>query len=307
VITADYDLATQETTMMSRQVTKPTAYWSRMTSLAALSAVLVAVAFAAGCGEEEKQGPPSPHQFKLEVSVIDEGENAVPRAPVLLDGNIVGYTDREGLFQAVLTEQLGTEVQVSVGDMNDYHVPEEARANETLSLKPALDGTKRPVEVILKATVHSARKNYLVWVEAECDKYLDDKCEDLPVVVDGEVVAHTDDTGKAHFQFEGVPDDTVTVEIDTPKFDPSVHGEDAVFVMEPEKPSYEVSLGLNPELLVIKEQFSDSKAAERAAEEKKKRRRRRLRRLRRQRAKKASSKPSKPKKEEKDDGVIDLW
>ncbi len=265
-----------------------------------------AVAVTAGCGDEAPQGPPPTHQFKLEVSVTDESENPVPKAPVVLDGKTVGYTDRDGLFQAVLNEQNGAEVQLTIGEMDDYLVPEDAAQVETLKLKKSLEGDMQAVPVSMHTTVRSMRTDYLVWLDTECDEFLDDKCADLPVMVNGEERTRTDHNGAAHFVVTGVPESSLEIAIKTPQYEPSADDDDdSAFVMKPKNPSYEVDLGLDPEVLLIKESFKDPVAAEKAAEARK--RRERIRRIRRARARRNANKTKKKEKKKKDDGVIDLW
>lgn len=278
----------------------------RLWRLIGAAIVVITMVATAACGEEEKKAAPQVGQFKLEVSVTDETEQPVAKAPVIFDGKTVGYTDKDGLFQAVLTEKFGTEVSVAVGKMDAYFVPEEAQTTVTLKRAKTLEGGMN-TPINLNATVRSARKDYLVWVETECGEYLDDaKCQDLPVMFNGEEVARTDENGKAHFDFEGVPEETAKVSIKTPKYEPKPDDdEDAAYVMKPADPSYDVKLGLESEVLVIKERFADPVAAERAKKKAERRRRYRRRRRRHRSHKKATKK--KKKKKKKDDGVIDLW
>jgi hypothetical protein len=276
--------------------------WTR---LAGPLAVLLALLLTAGCGEQEKKAAPKVHQFEINVSVSDENDSPVAEAPVLLDGKTVGFTDRDGLFEAVINEQAGAQVEVSIGKMDEYLVPEDAVAGGTLKLSKSLDGKKKPVPITLQTSVRSARKDYLVWLDTNCGKYLgSEKCQNIPVKHNDQVVAHTDEEGQAHFSFQGVPGDKVTVSLETPTYKPSADDdEDAAFVMKPETPSYDIELGLDSEVLRITEEFSDPVAAAKA-KKKAKRRRSYRRAKRRKAAKKAKKKEAKKKK---DDGVIDLW
>lgn len=228
-------------------------------------AALVLAATIVGCGEEEKKGPPPTFPFDIEVSVVDENDNGVAGAPIELDGKTVGYTDREGLFEGVLTERRGAEIELSVGSMDDYDIPEEARTAEKLRLKKSLDDKVESVPVTMQAEITSRRTSYLVWIEVECDKYLseDDRCEEMPVLVDGEEYARTDSRGGAHFLINEVPEETVEIAIETPE-PPEDDDDDDAFTIEPEDPTYEVELGLEPEVLVIRERFTDPKAKEEA-------------------------------------------
>ncbi len=264
--------------------------------------LLLAGLLTAGCGEQEKKAAPKLQQFEINVSVADENDNPVPKAPVLLDGKTVGFTDADGLFEATIQERAGAEIEVAIGKMDDYLVPDDAAVSGALRLSKSLEGKKKPVPVTLQTTVRSARKDYLVWIDVDCGKYLDSaKCQNLPVMHNDKEVARTDDHGQAHFSFQAVPGNKATVKIDTPSYKPGTDEEE--FVMEPADPSYDVELGLSSEVLRISEEFTDPAAAKEAKERAK--RRRRYRRARRRKAAKKTT--TTKKKEKKDDGVIDLW
>jgi hypothetical protein len=262
-----------------------------------------------GCGEEKKAGPPPVHPFKLQVSVVDSNDNPVPKAPVLLDGKPVGYTDRAGLFEAVINERQGTEIELSVGTMDDYLVPRDALKTETLKLAKTLEGDRQPISVEIHTVVRSARQDYLVWLDIDCGEHLDKaKCQDLPVMYNGKEVARTDDVGKAHFAFTEVPSETVTISLDTPTYEPSADDdEDDTFVMKPADPSYDIELGLETEVLQISETFTDPIAAQKAEKADDKAQRRRQYRRRRRSRKKAASEKKEKKEEEKKSDVIELW
>jgi hypothetical protein len=264
----------------------------------------LAMLLVAGCGGQEKAPPPTPYDFELNVLVQDEKQNPVVKAPVVLDGKTVGYTDKDGVFKAVLSEFVGTEVTVSIGAMDAYLVPETARTTAILKRVKTLKGnTSTPV--LLQATLQSVRNDYLVWIDVDCAEAVDSKhCQNLPVSHDGEVVARTDMHGRAHFNFKGVPDQTIKVSIDTPVYEPSEGDEeDDAFDLHPADPTYEISLGLGSEVLLVKETLTDPKAAERLAEVKADRAAARRRRARRRARKRAKER----KRKEKAAGVIDLW
>src|SRR5690554_6558256 len=90
---------------------------------------------AAGCGEAEQVAPPTPYDFEIAVMAVDSAENPVSKAPVILDGNLVGYTDQDGIYGATLTEFVGTEVTVSIGDMEAYFVSETRSEEHTSELQ----------------------------------------------------------------------------------------------------------------------------------------------------------------------------
>lgn len=258
----------------------------------------------AACGEPEQVAPPSPHDFEIQVAVFDENEQPVTKAPVILDGSIVGFTDRDGIYQATLTEFVGTDVHVKIGELEGYVTPESAETTTTLKRVKTIDGfSNSPVR--LQTSIESIRNDYLIWVDLECSEEVDAKhCQDLPVKLNDEEVARTDDKGRAHFDFRGIPEQVVNVKIDTPVYIPKQGDKpDDVFNLTPSDLSYEVTLGLNSEVLSIKEKLTDPAAAERIAA--KKSRQRAAARRRAAQNRKASKKKAAEKA--KADGVIDLW
>src|SRR5699024_5642610 len=110
-----------------------------------------------GCGEEAKEAPPTPYEFGLTVEAMDSEENPVVKAPVVLDDKIIGYTDRDGKYQATLTDLVGTQFTLGIGEMSGYHVPESATIMGVLERVETIDGfSNTPVR--LRAVLESARQ-----------------------------------------------------------------------------------------------------------------------------------------------------
>lgn len=254
-----------------------------------------------GCGEDPPPPPPPKHDYTVEVEVTDTDENPLPRVPVTLDGRVVGHTDREGKFAGKLNEIAGKDVTLGVQDITGYRfINEKTSVTETLKTT-TVNGTQSGIPLYLQIQAESITKDYLVWVEASCGDDRQEKCEGLPVLLDGEEVARTNRLGYAHFSFADVPQNDVMVSIDTP--------DDEDEKLEPADPQYALTLDLDSHIYMIDETFEPPGAAK----SKTKRRRRRPRRRRAARRRKASSKKkapkTAPKKKKKDDegAVIDLW
>jgi hypothetical protein len=258
------------------------------------------------CGGEEKPKAPSTYQFPLEVSATDTNGEPVAGAKVLVDGSPVGFTDRDGLFQAAFAEKRGAEVSVSVEPPEGYQLTGEASKTQKMRLTENVTGegmTKVPLE--MQAQMASTKRDYLLWVDLKCDEdSLDDgQCKDVPVTVDGEEVARTNEQGIAHVSLERVPGASVTVAVDTPEYEGD--DDDEKWEMKPADPEWNLDLGTESEVLVIEKRFTDPAAAERAKD---RARRAARRRAARRRARQNSNNDKKEtKKKEKDDGVIQLW
>jgi hypothetical protein len=225
---------------------------------AALGVALVVLA-PLGCGNEAKKPDPTeqPHDFQIEVEVTDTDGEVVPEAPVKLDGKTVGYTDKEGKFDATIREKPGTKIELAIGDIDGYRLVDTQSVTEKLKLKQNLSGKGyKGVPVLLHAVAESVQLRYLVWVDATCkDSLPADACQGLLVRRGGEVVATTDRLGKAHFNLREQPDEKISVTIDTPESKGEEDDETPTF--KPADPTYEMSLGIEPTIYRLEPTFED--------------------------------------------------
>ncbi len=219
-----------------------------------------------GCGNQSQKPKPTsqPQDFPIEVEVTDTDGNVVPAAPVKLDGTTVGYTGKDGTFTATLREKPGTKIELAIGEIDGYRIVDKGSATEKLQLKRNLSGKGvQCVPVLLHAVTESVDRSYLIWVDTDCDESLpEEACQGLPVRRGDEVVATTDRLGKAHFNLREQPDEQVTVTIETPDppDDESEDGDDEdeqAPRFEPEDPTYEISLGLEPTIYRLEPTFTD--------------------------------------------------
>ena len=234
---------------------------------------------AGGCGNQagESKKKPKRHAFKIEVEVTNTDSEPVPGAPVKLSGKTFGYTDKNGKFVGLLKERPGRKIELSVGKLEGYRYVDKHSVTETLELKKSLSGKGRKgVPVLLRAVAESTKKNYLVWIRAECDEETMEAadCRGLPVKREGTVVATTDRTGTAHVGLEERPGETMNLTVDTPKADPE---DDESTTYEPEDPNYEIEFALEPRVYMVEAAFKDPKVKE-AKEARKERTRARRRR-----------------------------
>lgn len=260
----------------------------------AFALALLTIGLFTACGEEEKQGPPPDAQFNLEVTARDTSDNPVARVPVLVDQKVVGYTDQDGVYKASLTDKPGNELTLAVGELEGYRwLTEPVTISETLRLNSAGIG----IPISLNVQGESRKKEYLVWARIQCDDTLDNKiCEGRPVKMNGTEVARTDEFGHAHFTLTEVPQQKLKITIDTPDSNPLTDD----VVVHPEDPTYEVALGLESQIFLVEEEFTNARVEE--APKKKKRRKYKRKRTSRKKQKARTS-----KKTRKSDEVIDLW
>ena len=254
-----------------------------------------------GCGDEGKKGPPPTFEFPLEVSATDETGEPVARAPVLLDGKVVGYTDRDGLFEGKVTERRKAEISLAVKAPDGYKLDGKAQKTAKLKLKKSVTGDGvTGIPVALQASMRSTTKDFLLWIELQCDEEtLDEKrCADVPVMIDGKEIARTNSEGIAHATITRTPSAKIDVKVDTPTYQGD--DEDEKWVMKPEDPNWSVELGTDSQVLVFENAFKDPIEEKRLEEERE--REERLRRIRRRRRRE-----QRQKEQEKEDDTIQLF
>lgn len=212
---------------------------------------------ACGGGQQPAAGPPPLFKFEIDVQVKEKTTGAgIPGLAVLLDGKSIGYTNREGKFRGLLTEKHNTEIVLGLGKHDDYKRLSNEKYDkvETLTVKYNDDQTgllAQPIQ--LHTQLVSGRKDYLVWVSANCDKKLSDKkCSDMPVKVGKQVVGVTDAQGRAHFVHTGSPGDKLEVVIDTTA--PDISGDERG--LTPPLPSYTLELQDHSTVYAIEESFA---------------------------------------------------
>ena len=230
-----------------------------------VAATLAIAGLALGCGEDDVP-PPTPSQFEfgIEVNAVDAAQNPIPGVPVMLDGNVVGFTGADGKFEGSLVDQPTREIELAVKEIDGYRLATEGTNSTTLRVSESLNGELRGIPVSLRAELHSIRSTFVTWIDLSCDEHLDDKhCANLPVFLDGKEVARTDHRGAAHFTFEEVPSSTPEITIRTPRYD--ANDENSV-MMEPRNPSFVMELSHDATIFAIAQEFTDP-AARRAAEQ----------------------------------------
>lgn len=265
-----------------------------MTNARPLSILLTALTLLGACGEEPPPPPPERQTFTIEATVVTDAEVPVAKVPILLDGKVVGLTDAKGTFTGTLSELPGETVTLGATAPDGYRII--AGENVTEVLKTAtVNNTVSGVPVFLATTLESLKKDYFVWVKADCGEDASD-CGGWPVKLDGEEVAKTNRLGYAHFAFTRQPRTDVSIEIGTSG------------AFKPENPTYELTLDSDSTVYRLGQEFKDPTKKKRVV------RRPSGKKKKKGSSKKDDKKPAAstdgflpPTPKDKKDGVIDLF
>lgn len=226
--------------------------------VAMAAAVFGLVGVMVGCGDDAPPPAPQILSFPISVTVTEDGPESAPiaKVPVLLDGKPVGYTDKDGKFSAVLSEQVGKNIAVSLGTIDGYKfMGEPPTINEPLRVRDDTGGGAVPVPLFLKANLESTVVESLIWVKAACDNSIDKlACANLEVKVGDETMATTDEHGHAHFVMKSTPNKTIKLSIITPPY--SSDDPDS-FKLEPSSPEFDIELGRRSNVYVVDRAFSN--------------------------------------------------
>lgn len=239
----------------------------------------IAACLCAACGSDATQAPAERPTFKfpLQVTAKSVTDEPIPGVPVLLildgmdnEAKTIGYTDKDGKFEALIDANHKTPVAVSLTPPEGYTFAKgKDILDEVLLVKPDdKDGALVHANtLILDATYKNKDVEHLVWVKLECPK--PELCKDIPIKLEGEIVATTDLEGRAHFVVIDAPDKTVRITIDTTV---AISDED-VMQLEPVNPGFNLKLPAEPQLFTINEKLSEMEPEPEAKVEPKKKKR----------------------------------
>ncbi len=254
----------------------------------------------AACGGGEAQRTmPSAFTFPvtIDVNVTEEGgtKAGLARVPVKVDDKVIGYTDKEGQFRAYITEKPGTEVTLSLGELNGWSI-ESGNGTNTLRVKKGVDGKPNPLPLALSASATNIELEYLVWIKLACPEGQIDAnvCTGIPVTLDGTEVARTGADGRAHFSSRAPTNTQHVVALETPKFDSD---DEEPAIIKPANPSYTIKLAEGSEVFVLEQTLVDAVALASDEEGGKKTKRRKPKKSTKKRVKKKVKKVKKVKKD----------
>ncbi len=173
------------------------------------------------------------------------------------EAKTIGYTDKDGKFEALIEAHHKTPVAISLTPPKGYSFSTGTDLiDDTLLVKPdEKDGTLVHANtLILNATYQSKEVEHLVWVKLDCpSRDGNTLCKDMPLKIDDEIVATTDLEGRAHFTVSEVPGKTLRVTLDTT----ASLDDDRIIDLEPLDPGYNLELPNKPQVFTIEQTLTE--------------------------------------------------
>lgn len=195
---------------------------------------MVLLAFV-GCGEEAPQAIP-----RHAVTFAAESDPGVPLAGVVVSANdqALGQSDESGLIAAVLEGPTGTMMQIGY-ECPEGHAQPERPKPLVLTTFQSLDPNSGPRGLSMNLECPPVERWGALVVRTGHP--------DLPILIEDEEVARTDESGVAHHIFSGAPNSRYRVTIST-EGNPN---------LRPQNPRALVTFGDRSDTFVIEEEIEE--------------------------------------------------
>ena len=151
--------------------------------------------------------PPEAERPFAVVFVVESDPGVrIPRARVFIDGVPVGETDSNGRVDAQINGQSGQQLGISHDCPDGHDAPSERKAFRLRKFEGV--DRSRPPTMEITLTCRPLKRLAAFVVRASDGP-------DLPILLDGELVARTNGSGVAHFSIRGAPGTEYIVELET--------------------------------------------------------------------------------------------
>ena len=165
--------------------------------------VLVLGAAVSACCERP---PEASGAFDVVFAIESDPGFRIGQVRVFVDGASVGDTDSNGLLRTTVYGQSGQQLRIEHDCPEGHQTPSEAKLLRLRSFETINDPGPRGLEIRLRCRPMKRRAAFIVRAKNGAG---------LPVLLDGRMVARTNDSGVAHFSTFGAPGTEYIVELDT--------------------------------------------------------------------------------------------
>lgn len=207
-----------------------------LATLTTLTLGLIASSLATGCTKASAQ-PPSAMPFTVAIAVEGDPGRPVTGAEILRSDKTVATTGTDGRAELTLAGVDGQTIDASIKCPAGHTSPPRP---VSIRLARAGDG-KAPV---VKVSCPPSQRKVVVAIKAE-------NGANLPVVVLGQVITHTDASGAAHFAIDAVPGGQFDVLLDT-------SGKENAR-LKPQSPSRPFTVGQSDDIFIYDQKFDVEK------------------------------------------------
>lgn len=208
-------------------------------SFSSFSLVSLASAFGAlalGCAGV-RFDPPPPRPFKVAIAVEGDPGQPITGAVVSRNDRAVATTGGDGRAEMTLEGADGETVDAAVKCPEGYTSPQRP-------VTMRLARTNDAAVPVFKVSCPKVERHVVVAVRAE-------NGANLPVIYLGKVVAHTDESGAAHFAVVAPPGGQLQVTLDTTAKE--------FAKLKPQSPSKPFTVGQGDDILVFEQKFEVEK------------------------------------------------
>lgn len=194
--------------------------------------LVIAVAVSTACSA----GHDSPFATSVTFVVESDPGLRLGGVTVYLDGRPLGETDSSGMLKTDISDRVGSPLRLEHDCPNGHEVPSGPKL---LRLRPfdGLDASNAgPLQITLRCRPKHRRAVFIVRTM---------NGDNLPILLDGEVVAETNSSGIAHFSTSARPRTDFLVQLDT-------HGRPE---LRPKTPSHLRALSGGDQIFLIDQAF----------------------------------------------------
>jgi len=165
--------------------------------------VLVLGAAVSACCE---RAPEASGAFDVVFAIESDPGFRLGQARVFVDGESVGETDSNGLLRTTVYGQSGQRLRIEHDCPEGHETPSEPKLLRLRSFESINEPGPRGLEITLRCRPLKRRAAFIVRAKNGAG---------LPVLLNGRMVARTNNSGVAHFSTLGAPGTEYIVELDT--------------------------------------------------------------------------------------------
>ncbi|MGB3052212.1 MAG: hypothetical protein WBB42_14505 [Polyangiales bacterium] len=198
----------------------------------------------AGVSASCRTTPASAPSIDVVFAVESDPGLRLSEARISVDGKVVGQTDAKGLVQTKVYGRPGQQLRVEHDCPEEHAAPSEPKFLRFRAFESLGELDSGTLEITLKCRPQKRLAVFIVRAKNGAD---------LPVLLDGQIIAQTNTRGVAHFSTSAIPGTDFIVELDTRN----------QTELRPQRPTHLMTLPDADEVFVVNQSFDLRKAPRR--------------------------------------------